>query len=87
MSESKELVILASQGIVVRAERFCQKGWFVASALEHNSWLISGASRRDRWFVAFALEHVGLINCSNAERHSKATSWKNEVGKDQFFIK
>ena len=56
----------------MRAERFCQKGWFVASALEHYSWLISGASRRDRWFVAFALEHVGLINCSNAERHSIA---------------
>ena len=57
VSESRELVILTSRGIVVRAERFCQKGWFVASALGHYSWLISGASRRDRWFVAFALEH------------------------------
>ena len=55
----------------MRAERFFQKGWFVASALEHYSWLISGASHRDCWFVAFALVH-GSDKLLNAERHSIA---------------
>ena len=61
VSESKELLILASRGIVVRAEKFIQRqGWFVAFALEHNTWLIYGSSRRYRWFVVFALEH-GIV--------------------------
>ena len=61
LSESNELMILASRGIVVRAEQLSQKGWFVAFALEHNCWLISGASRRDRWYLAFALEQQELL--------------------------